>query len=240
MFIENKYYKWYKILTAQKDRNIEGYTENHHIVPRSFGGSNKKENLVILTAREHFIAHLLLTKCTEGINRKRMVNAYVLMAKCKDKNQERTYKVNANQYAVLKQESIKDKKLFRHSDETKKRISTKLSGIKKPKFTDAHLENMSKGKKGIQAWNKGITGHKDSELTKERKRIARNSSNWKMSDGNREAIKIASTGTVTCFDKHLLIGVKISTTDYNIDNNSRYVTFQSNEYKLKYKEAQSA
>lgn len=38
------------------------YTELHHIVPRCLGGLDKPENLVRLTAREHFIAHRLLAK----------------------------------------------------------------------------------------------------------------------------------------------------------------------------------
>ena len=38
------------------------YCERHHIIPKSEGGSNKKSNLVNLTAREHYIAHLLLAK----------------------------------------------------------------------------------------------------------------------------------------------------------------------------------
>lgn len=38
----------------------EVYFENHHIVPRSEGGSNDPSNLVKLTAREHFLAHWLL------------------------------------------------------------------------------------------------------------------------------------------------------------------------------------
>jgi hypothetical protein len=36
------------------------YTEKHHIIPRSLGGSDDADNLVNLTAREHFIAHRLL------------------------------------------------------------------------------------------------------------------------------------------------------------------------------------
>lgn len=40
----------------------DGYTECHHILPKSLGGSNDKSNLINLTAREHFICHLLLTK----------------------------------------------------------------------------------------------------------------------------------------------------------------------------------
>lgn len=38
------------------------YYENHHIFPSSLGGSNNKDNKVLLTAREHFVAHLLLWK----------------------------------------------------------------------------------------------------------------------------------------------------------------------------------
>jgi len=37
-------------------------SEVHHILPRSMGGTNDSENLVRLTVREHFIAHLLLYK----------------------------------------------------------------------------------------------------------------------------------------------------------------------------------
>lgn len=40
----------------------EGYYEIHHIVPRCLGGSNEKDNLVMFTGREHFIAHMLLWK----------------------------------------------------------------------------------------------------------------------------------------------------------------------------------
>lgn len=36
--------------------------ELHHIIPRSLGGSDDIDNLVLLTYREHYIAHLLLTK----------------------------------------------------------------------------------------------------------------------------------------------------------------------------------
>lgn len=48
------------IKKAQERGPIEGYSEIHHIVPRSEGGSNSPENLVVLTAREHFICHWLL------------------------------------------------------------------------------------------------------------------------------------------------------------------------------------
>lgn len=44
------------------EHSLEGYTERHHIVPRSLGGGDEPENLVRLTAEDHFFAHLLLAK----------------------------------------------------------------------------------------------------------------------------------------------------------------------------------
>lgn len=53
-----------KLMISRKDREIlDGvYYEIHHIIPRSEGGTNEKTNLVHLTPREHYIAHLLLWK----------------------------------------------------------------------------------------------------------------------------------------------------------------------------------
>lgn len=60
----SKYFKIYKSL-IDKCRNrssIKFYTERHRVIPKSLGGSNDETNLVNLTYREHYIAHLLLTK----------------------------------------------------------------------------------------------------------------------------------------------------------------------------------
>lgn len=52
-----------KLISRAKTREpLTGYKERHHIVPRCMGGTDDKENIVELTAREHFVAHLLLTK----------------------------------------------------------------------------------------------------------------------------------------------------------------------------------
>ena len=51
-----------KIIDNRKVNNITGYTEKHHIIPKSLGGTNDQDNLVRLTAREHFICHYLLAK----------------------------------------------------------------------------------------------------------------------------------------------------------------------------------
>lgn len=59
------------LIQSRKSRGLdksklEGYYERHHIVPRSMGGSNEDNNLVLLTGREHYVAHLLLTKFKTG------------------------------------------------------------------------------------------------------------------------------------------------------------------------------
>lgn len=80
-----------------------GYTENHHILPRSLGGSNCKSNLVRLNAREHFICHLLLTKMYDfdTIEGKKMVKAFAMMLWCKGELQQRY--VTSRQFQKLRE-----------------------------------------------------------------------------------------------------------------------------------------
>lgn len=55
---------YFKLIRKRRENPLpkNEYGENHHIIPRSFGGSNEKNNLIRLSAREHFICHFLLYK----------------------------------------------------------------------------------------------------------------------------------------------------------------------------------
>ena len=79
--LKNKYTKWY-IQLCRRDPKSSGYVEEHHILPRSFklGGLKDPANLVILTAREHYVAHLLLTKMFDGQRQYKMLAAAFMMA----------------------------------------------------------------------------------------------------------------------------------------------------------------
>lgn len=55
-----------KIITRAKNRLLDEYSEKHHIIPRCLGGSDNKENIVLLTYREHFLCHKLLCKMYPG------------------------------------------------------------------------------------------------------------------------------------------------------------------------------
>jgi len=147
IFINNKYTRWYYTIVNQaKSRIPTGYTEKHHIIPKSCGGDNSKDNLVSLTAKEHFICHLLLTKAVSIEYRFKMVYAFHgLRAKQpKQIRYKSNLEITAKLYQTLREE---------------------LSSIKKSK------EPWNKGKKGVQiAWNRGIT---PSEATKQKIREAR-------------------------------------------------------------------
>jgi len=57
------YTKHYNLLIQKaQTRQLEGYVERHHIVPRCIGGTDDKSNLVELTPEEHYVAHQLLVK----------------------------------------------------------------------------------------------------------------------------------------------------------------------------------
>ena len=63
MFNKSKYTKWYfdiikNAKTATRKRGDGNYYESHHIIPKIMKG----KETVLLTAREHFVCHLLLQK----------------------------------------------------------------------------------------------------------------------------------------------------------------------------------
>jgi transposase-like protein len=78
MYLQNKYTKWYyNIIQRAQSRVLPSdiYTEKHHIIPKSIGGTDSADNLVKLTAKEHFICHLLLVRMTSGLYRRSMAYA---------------------------------------------------------------------------------------------------------------------------------------------------------------------
>lgn len=126
--LENKYSKWYfSIIDNAFERNwskktAPSYVEAHHIIPKSIV---KNDIVVFLTAREHFICHLLLPKMlSDPIQKIKMNNAITAMQINKDKRY-----INSRFF-----ETIKNKKLLRglkRSEETKQKMSDKRKKILK-------------------------------------------------------------------------------------------------------------
>ena len=92
------------ITDRAKNRHLDSYTESHHIVPRSLGGGDDTDNLVNLTAREHFLCHWILVKMTSGQERHKMLNALRMMRAEKEGQQRYNTKITARVYESIKQE----------------------------------------------------------------------------------------------------------------------------------------
>ncbi len=74
--------EYFSIIEKAKELNrIKGkeYYENHHIIPRALGGTDDKDNLVLLIPEEHYICHSLLPDFCEGIDRYKMICAWRFM-----------------------------------------------------------------------------------------------------------------------------------------------------------------
>lgn len=119
-FIHNKYYKWYcRIIQKALERNStydSAIHEKHHCLPESLGG----KDLVILSFREHYLCHELLTRFT--INKDKMKMCFALHTFFHFDY----HKPTANKNSILYESH---KKLFKESckeriPQTKKQIFT--------------------------------------------------------------------------------------------------------------------
>lgn len=156
MFINNKYKSWYdQIILNAQNRSLTGYFEKHHIIPKSLGGNNNQDNLVKLTAREHFICHLLLTKFTTGKAKSQMYFA-LNMLRVSNNYQDRY--ISSRIYETLKKNlSFELSKMHKGkviSDKTKKLISDSRKG--RPSAFKGKTHTI-KTKKHISITNQGHT-----------------------------------------------------------------------------------
>lgn len=87
-----------RIIDRARNRNLTGYCERHHIIPKCIGGDNSKSNLVKLTAREHFVCHLLLCKIYPD-NQSLQYSVWIMCTRKKTKHQ---YKVSSRLYEQFK------------------------------------------------------------------------------------------------------------------------------------------
>jgi hypothetical protein len=145
MYLNNKYTTWYYLIItyAQQNVNREGYSEKHHIIPKSLGGSNDPSNIVKLSAREHYICHLLLIRMTEGTSKNKMRYAAWMMVK-NNPHQSRI-RLTSKRFQTLKEQMIKANKERPGPNlgiimpaETRQKLSIALKGRKQPSRTPEH------------------------------------------------------------------------------------------------------
>jgi len=146
------YIEYVKTLNRQslpKDHLDYRYYERHHIIPKSIGGSNELTNLVLLTAREHFLAHYLLTKIyTEPRLRAKMYFAFMQM-QTKNMHQSDRY-MNSRLFEKLKQENSILLATFRSKQHWTEEQKASVRGKPKPPFSENHRTNIAKARRGTK------------------------------------------------------------------------------------------
>ena len=153
VFKDSKYTRWYYQLIEQAKVRVlprDVYTEKHHIIPQSIGGNNNIDNLIRLTAREHFVCHWLLTKMVVETKQKyQMWNAFSCMLYRERPGQER-YKVSSKIFESIKTAGSKIK------SERFKGENNPMFGVKGEdhpafgkKWSDEHRKNAGASHKGV-------------------------------------------------------------------------------------------
>jgi len=204
-----------KALLQSRKKKHGVYYEKHHVLPKCMGGLNNKENLVLLTAKEHFICHKLLLEIYP--NEKGLFYAYKAMCNMRNSNL-RDYIVGSREYERVKikhgiKYSGENHYMFgrKFSEETKEKLRQANLGKNNPLYGIGHSEEtkikMSKSRKGkyvgvkLSKETKGkisesLKGRKHSEETKIKisKSLRGKFLGKKLSEETKEKIKQGNLG----------------------------------------------
>jgi hypothetical protein len=154
----------------------EGYTEKHHTFPKSIFGKNNR--IVILTAREHYIAHVLLEKIyikRYGLKDQKTIKmTYAHNGMKGNGGYINSYLYESARVRLSNNLSGENNPFYgkSHDEKTRKRMSENGKGKKMPPRTEKYKKmlsermknrvvsdetrkKMSQSKKGSVPWNKG-------------------------------------------------------------------------------------
>lgn len=122
------------------------YFEFHHIFPRSLFPQyeNFEQNLVALTAREHFFCHQLLTKIWPTVQMFKALSMFCVF-------QQKLRKLNSKQYEIIRKAAIEANKLYfkkEHPERSKKlsESAKKNTFFNNEKFINLNKERLTKSK----------------------------------------------------------------------------------------------
>lgn len=206
-FKNKKYGIWYNnLIVRAKNRTLpkDCYVEIHHIIPKSFTSDDSPTNLVRLTAREHYIAHLLLWKMQFVAPYHRKMNyALNCMMNKLSKANKRTYKINSRLYQSMREEYSELMKIDmsgegnhfygkKHSSESlakmlayhtspdiRKLKSERVKGDKNPSKLPGVGDKISKSKKeNLKKQKESKSGYRyDPKYAKQRSSMSKGASN---------------------------------------------------------------
>lgn len=139
--------RYIKFIDRCKGVTFSGPIEKHHIIPRSFGGG-KGDNIIALSARHHYIAHLILAKATGS---PKMIKALHKMVYSRTGDVLREYRVTSRVYAFLREEHSKVVSSYSKNTVTAKHMYTgEIKRIPKKlfdKYNNVLYVGVAKGRK---------------------------------------------------------------------------------------------
>lgn len=170
-----------KAKEENRNRTSEIYYENHHIIPRCLKGNEEKQNKVLLTAREHFIAHKLLTYIyPENI---KLMHAFHMMASInrgdiKISSKDYEYAKELKSLAMILNNPSKNKEVAKKiGDGNRGKTVSKESRIKMADSKMGHIvstetiikTNRTKKENGVIPW---MVGKKHTQKSNEKNRLS--------------------------------------------------------------------
>lgn len=198
-----------QIIERAKNRSLIGYKEKHHIVPRCMGGFNNKDNIVELTAREHFICHWLLHELYP--THRGLSLSFSMMCNMENKNQNR-YTPSSRIVEYAKLIANKNSVGWKHTEESKKKISKaglgnkynlgrypteetrikRSKSLKGRKFSIEHLEKLKTAAKSIIKRDWLLKANRDPEKEKIRnEKISKSKKGKKFSEEHKKKLSEA-------------------------------------------------
>lgn len=179
------------IIDRARLRDLIGYKEKHHIVPRCMGGSDEFNNLVNLTAREHFLCHWLLARLYPMEQK----ISYAFWAMCnQNSNNQCRITPSSRAYAEAKLAFSQAHRGRLVTDGTKKKLSQARAGKHSPKSAQFIQKLLESGegtrfKQGESSKRKGVVL---SEETIKKRSEAREG--YKTSEATKQKISLALKG----------------------------------------------
>lgn len=144
------YYKTYNLLiNTRLNRGIDKtklnyYTEKHHILPKCMGGKDEDNNYVLLTVKEHIIAHMLLVRIyPENLKLIRSISAMLMKNKGRKDNMSISLRTITNireSYSEYSNEFNKIQLGKIISDDHRHKLSVSHKGLKLSNSTKDKLK----------------------------------------------------------------------------------------------------
>ena len=125
----------------------DGYVEKHHVIPRCLGGGDEIENIVVLTGREHFVAHLLLLRLNP--------DNYKLI--CTIHFMSRFTHIDGVRHYYVKEDYIKSRKYAAIRAKYAEAASIRFKGVPRPPHVGIAVSLAQTGRPRTEEWKAAVS-----------------------------------------------------------------------------------